>query len=191
MTPDSVLTPISTCNGYFDYDETNVGRIKLWIRYSEAAPTDRDGKPSSSSVRTYPQWVYDFDNEEWTDDDLSDDDDYSSSNGDLDNFSITLSDNTPAEDDEVTMTITARDDEDDTLSNYDGSNADITIQYRTSSSSSWRTATSTYVDIGDATPSFDNGEAETDITFKYEYEYKVTVTDDDENIDDYEIFDVG
>ncbi|MBU1757685.1 hypothetical protein KKG31_00600 [Patescibacteria group bacterium] len=77
------------------------------------------------------------------------------------------------------------------MSDYDGSPAEITIEYRTSSSSSRRTATSTYVSIDDKTPSFDNGIAETDITFKYEYEYRVTVTDDDENVDDYKIFDVG
>lgn len=128
---------------------------------------------------------YDFDNwnreDEWSSS--------SSSNWDLDNFYITLSDSTPARNDEVTLNIKARD-WSSTLSNYYWSNAEITIEYRTSSSSSRRTATSSYVSIDDKTPNFYNGIAKTDITFKYEYEYRITVTDDDENVDDYKIFDV-
>jgi hypothetical protein len=68
----------------------------------------------------------------------------------------------------------------------------VTVEYRISSNLSRHDAISSYASIEDETPSFDNGVAETDITFKYEYEYRVTVTDnDDDSINDYKIFDVG
>lgn len=63
MTPDSILVSVPGCNGTFEYDKNDAGRIKLWIRYNEQAPEDREGKPSSNSQRTYPQRIYDFDDE--------------------------------------------------------------------------------------------------------------------------------
>lgn len=187
MTPDSVLRSIPLCNGEFSYDGDELGRVKIRVRYDNQEPEDRDGKPSSSSTRTYPQRVYDFDNEERASDTLED----NNANGDLDSFDISLSDNTPDEDDEVTLTIKALDSDEEKLTDYEGSNAEITIQYKASSSDTRHTASSTQVAIDDKTPDFSNGEAETDITFKYSYLYKITVTDEDEDIDNYETFEVG
>lgn len=174
---------------YGDYDRHYDGEIRMIKVYAIIG----------NEVRSIEEY-YDFDDgdrsdeyndDEDDDDDDEDDDDDDDDDEDLDNFYITLSDNTPAEDDEVTLTIKARDNDDDTISDYEGSPADVKIEYRTSSSSTRRSATSTYVSIDDLTPQFDNGVAETDITFKYEYEYRVTVTDDDEDINDYKVFDVG
>lgn|GEM_PF-803995 len=187
MTPDSVLRSIPLCNGEFSYDENEPGRIKIWIRYDNIAPEDWDGKPSSNSIRTYPQWVYDFDNEERIDDDNNDDGEYEN----LDGFAISLDDETPAEDDEVILEIEAIDSDKDTITDYEGNDAEITIEYRTSPTSSRYDATSTQVAIDDETPNFEYGYAETDITFKYSYEYRITVTDDNEDVDDYETFQVG
>jgi len=187
MTPDSVLRSIPLCNGEFSYDENEPRRIKIWIRYDNIAPEDWDGKPSSNSIRTYPQWVYDFDNEERIDVDNNDDGKYEN----LDRFAISLDDETPAEDDEVTLEIEAIDSDEDTITDYEGNDAEITIEYRTSPTSSRYDATSTQVAIDDKTPEFEYGYAETDITFKYSYEYRITVTDNNENVDDYETFEVG
>lgn len=188
MTPDSVLRSIPLCNGEFDYDGDEPGRIKLRIRYNNEAPEDRDGKPSNNSTWTYPQWVYDFDNEEWIDDSNNDDEgDYE----ELDGFTITLDDETPDEDDEVTLEIEAIDSDDNVVTDYEGHDAEVTIEYRTSPTSSRYDATSTHVTIDDKTPEFEYGYAETDITFKESYEYRITVTDDEENIDEYETFEVG
>jgi hypothetical protein len=189
MTPDSVLRSIPLCNGEFSYNGDEPGRIKLRIRYNNEAPEDWDGKPSSNSTWTYPQWVYDFDNEERIDDVDNDDDD--SEYEDLDGFTIVLDDETPAEDDEVTLEIEAIDSNEDVITDYEGNDAEITIEYRASPTSSRYNATSTQVAIDDETPNFEYGFAETDITFKESYEYRVTVTDDNENVDDYETFEVG
>lgn len=62
MTPDSTIRSISSCNGNFTYDGNTTGRIKIWIRYNEVAPTSREGKPNNNSERTYPQWTYNFGN---------------------------------------------------------------------------------------------------------------------------------
>ena len=68
MTPDSELKSVSACNGDFSYDYNNLGKTKLWITYNngsnDIAPSDWDGKPSDNTQRTYPQWMYDFDNEQ-------------------------------------------------------------------------------------------------------------------------------
>ena len=137
MTPDSILRSIPSCNGIFSYDEDDEGTIKLWIRYNNAAPTDWEDKPNNDSKRTYPQWAYNFDEEERGDANYS-----SSSNGDLESFEIKLSDSTPAEDDEVTLTIKALDEDDDVIDDYEGDDAEITVYYSTSSSSSWKIASS-------------------------------------------------
>jgi hypothetical protein len=63
LLPDNTLKTVAACNGQFTYNgDDDEGTIKLWIRNNEQAPTDWEDKPSSSSVRTYPQWGYDFDN---------------------------------------------------------------------------------------------------------------------------------
>ena len=162
---------------------------------------DKSPRFADGTAKTYITFKYNYQYRVTVTDDDEDIDDYkifsvgdsssSTSNGNLDNFAISLSDSTPSKNQKVTLHIRALDDSDDVITDYDGSNADVAVEYRTSSSSTRRTATSTYASIDDTTPSFDNGIAETNITFKYNYEYRITVTDDSENIDDYKVFDVG
>ncbi|MFA6256639.1 MAG: hypothetical protein WC606_05715, partial [Candidatus Absconditabacterales bacterium] len=185
MTPDSSLRSISSCNGEFSYDETKPGRIKLWIRYSETAPSDREGKPSSNSERTFPQWVYDFDNKERTDDNLTD----SSSNGDLDNFYLTTDDTTPSTSQYIDLTVKARDSDNITLTNYTNA-INFKVYYRSSSSSSWtQTTSSTYYTMNSSyTDGYDftssNDGQKTFINFikfkKNNYDYKVRVYDEND-----------
>ena len=182
MTPDSILTPITSCNGEFDYDEARAGRIKLWIRYSWTAPSDREGKPSSSSVRTYPQWVYDFDNEERAEDDLSDDDDYTSSY-DADNFYINASPSSPDEDEAVDITVRARDGY-STDTSYRGT-VNFTVQRK--SGSSRVSASSSLYDLDRSSYRFtssDDGRHTFSnlVTFKDDsYDYRLLVRDDDDS----------
>ena len=162
---------------------------------------DKSPRFADGTAKTYITFKYNYQYRVTVTDDDEDIDDYkifsvgdsssSTSNGNLDNFAISLSDSTPSKNQKVTLHIRALDDSDDVITDYDGSNADVAVEYRTSSSSTRRTATSTYASIDDTTPSFDNGIAETNITFKYNYEYRITVTDDSKNIDDYKVFDVG
>ena len=145
MTPDSRLRSISSCNGEFTYDVEKAGRIKLWIRYSETAPSDREGKPSSNSERTYPQWIYDFDNQERANDNL-DDSSSSSSSYDADNFYITTDDSTPSTTQRVDLKVKARDGT-TTDTEYDGDIV-VSVYYKTSSTSTiWNEAPSSYYDI--------------------------------------------
>lgn len=107
MTPDNGLRSVSACNGKFTYNGNEVGRIKLWIRYSNAAPIDWEDKPSSSSERTYPQWIYHFGSKKWFDDGYNQNN-YSNTNT-IDNFYIISSTSSPNEDQYIDITIKARD----------------------------------------------------------------------------------
>ena len=185
MTPDSALKSVGSCNGTFYYNKSDAGRIKLWIRYNETAPRSREGKPNSNSERTYPQWVYDFDNEERADDNL----DSSSSNGDLDNFYLTTDDTTPSTSQYVDLTIKARDSDDYTITDYTDS-VNFKVYYRSSSSSSWtQTTSSTYYTMSSSyTDGYDftssNNGVKTISNFikfnKNNYDYKVRVYDEND-----------
>jgi hypothetical protein len=188
MTPDSRLKAIPLCNGTFSYDESDMGRIKLWIRYNEVAPSDWEGKPSSSnSIRTYPQWVYNFDNEERAEDDLTDS---TSSNGDLDNFYVTTDDTTPTTSQYVDLTVKARDSDNDTITDYNDT-IKFKVYYRSSSSSSWtQTTSSTYYTMSSSyTNGYDfsssNNGQKTFTNFikfkKNNYDYKVRVYAEDDS----------
>ncbi len=196
MTPDSQLRSIASCNATFSYDEQKIGRIKLWIRYNEIAPSDWEGKPSSNSDRTFPQWVYDFDNEERASDDLQD-----TSNGDLDNFYVTADDTTPSTSQRVDLTVRARDNDNTTITDYTDT-IDFKVYYRASSSSSrTQTTSSTYYEIdsdyedGYDFTSSDDGIAELTNFIKFKknnYDYKVRVyADDDSSIYKEITFNVG
>jgi VCBS repeat-containing protein len=142
MTPDSLLKSVASCNGEFNYDESKAGRIKLRIRHNDIAPTDREGKPGTSSERTYPQWIYDFDNEERADDNLQD-----ISNNELDNFTVTSDDTTPSTSQRVDLNIKARDSDNATVTDYTDT-VKFKVYYRSSSSSSWtQTTSSTYYEM--------------------------------------------
>ena len=186
MTPDSQLKSVSSCNGEFAYDVSRAGRIKLWIRYNEVAPIDREGKPDNTSEWTYPQRIYDFDNEERVDDNLSSN---SNSNGDLDNFYLTTDDTTPSTSQYIDLTVEARDSSDDTVTDYTDS-INFKVYYRSSSSSSWTpTTSSTYYTMSS---SYSNGYDFTSsnngiktftnlIKFnKNNYDYKVRVYDEND-----------
>jgi len=196
MTPDSRLRSISSCNGEFTYDVEKAGRIKLWIRYSETAPSDREGKPSSNSERTYPQWIYDFDNQERANDNL-DDSSSSSSSYDADNFYITTDDSTPSTTQRVDLKVKARDGT-TTDTEYDGDIV-VSVYYKTSSTSTiWNEAPSSYYDIdADYDSEYEDWIAFSSswkgyhvfsdfIKFKKNYYFKVVVEDtDDSDIDGY------
>ena len=189
MTPDSQLKSISSCNGEFSYNIQKAGRIKLWIRYNEAAPTSWEGKPSSNSEWAYPQWVYDFDNSERIDDSLINSSNNSSSNGDLDNFYVTTDDTTPATSQYVDLTVQARDSNNDTITNFTDS-INFKVYYRSSSSSTWtQTTSSTYYTMSSSyTNGYDfsssNNGSKTFINLikfnRNNYDYKVRVYDEND-----------
>jgi hypothetical protein len=79
-------------------------------------PIDWEDKPSSDDIWTFPQWMFDFDNGEWTDTSYYENDSSSSSNnGDLDNFYTYSSPSAPARNEYIDLTVRARDDDNDTL----------------------------------------------------------------------------
>jgi len=184
MTPDSQLKSVSSCNGEFTYDVSRAGRIKLWIRYNEVAPIDREGKPDNTSEWTYPQRVYDFDNEERVDDNLT-----SNSNGNLDNFYLTTDDTTPSTSQYVDLTVEARDSSDDRVTDYTD-RVKFGVYYRSSSSSirtlttssTYYTMSSSYSNGYDFTSSNDGIKTFTNlIKFnRNNYDYKVRVYDEND-----------
>ncbi|MEI6672860.1 MAG: hypothetical protein WCL02_06090, partial [bacterium] len=186
MTPDSQLRSIASCNGQFNYDISKAGRIKLWIRYNETAPIDRQDKPNNDNEWTYPQWVYDFDNEERADDNYTSN---NNSNGDLDNFYVTTSDSTPSTSQYVSLTVAARDSNNDTITDYNDS-INFKVYYRSSSSSSWvqTTSSSDYTMNSSYTNGYDfsssnNGEKTFSSFIKFNrnnYDYKVRVYDEND-----------
>ena len=206
LLPDNTLKTVSSCNGQFTYNGGDDGTIKLWIRSNETAPIGRDGKPSSSSVWTYPQWGYDFSNGERSDNVSSSNNNNNNNNNNYnaDNFYLTTSDSSPSVSDRVDLTVRPRDSSNSTVTDY---NNDVIfkIYYRTSSSSSRvQTTSSSYFTI-DSNYSSDYTDGirfsssrygshtfSSFIKFKQNYEYKVVVLDaDDSSIQGQIIFDVG
>ena len=187
MTPDSQLRSVSSCNGEFNYDVNKAGRIKLWIRYNETAPIDRDGKPSNDNERTYPQWVYDFDNQERVDDNLTNNN--NTSNGNIDNFLLTADDTTPATSQYVDLTVKARDSDNYVITDYTDA-INFHVYYRASGSSSWtQTTSSTYYTMSSSyTNGYDftssnNGVKIFSNLIKFNrnnYDYKVRVYDEND-----------
>ena len=182
----SKITTIPTCNGEFLYDIEKPWRIKLRIRYNDGAPTTWEDKPSSNSQWTDPQWIYDFGNERRGDDTLED----GSSDGSLDNFSITADDTTPTTAQYIDLTVKARDSNNDIVTDYTDT-VNFKVYYRTSSSSSWtQTISSTYYTMnasyidGYDFPSANKG-VKTFINFikfkKNNYDYKVRVYDENDS----------
>ncbi|MEI7562996.1 MAG: hypothetical protein WCJ39_04880, partial [bacterium] len=128
----------------------------------------------------------------------------SSSNSDVDNFSLTTDDSTPSTLSRVDLTVKARDSSNSTVIDY---NDDIIfkVYYRTSSSNSWvQTTSSSYFAINSTYSSdYSDGIAFSSsrdgyrtfsnfIEFKKNYEYKVVVLDaNDSSIQGERIFDVG
>lgn len=189
MLPDSTLKSIASCNAEFTFDDSRSGRIKLRIRADNEAPKDWEDKPNSSSIRTYPQWMYDFSNEEWMDSNLSDSND--NNNDNADNFSITASPSSPSENEDVDVTIKARDGS-STDTSYRG-----TVRFKVekkSGSSSWTTASSNYYDLSRTSYTFtssDDGEHEFSnlVSFNNDaYDYRLVVTDSSNDIVGYKIF---
>ena len=187
MTPDSILRSIPNCNGEFEYDGDEPGRIKLRIRYNNNAPEDRDGKPSSNSTRTYPQWVYDFDNEERIDDDLDD----SNDNGDTSDYTVTASPSDPDKNEWIDVTVKAMDGS-STDTSYRGT---VKFKVERKSGSSWTTASSSLYEISTTSYKFTSSNAGrktfTDlIRFKDDsYDYRLTIYDyNDNSLKAYKIF---
>ena len=197
MTPDSQLRSIPSCNGEFNYNTNRIGRIKLRIRYNEVAPINRQDKPSDTTERTYPQWEYDFNNAERTDNNINNNYNYNynynnnnnnnNSNGNLSNFSLTTDDSSPTTYQYVDLNITARDSSNYTISDFSDT-VNFKVYYKSSNSSSWIQTTSSsyyamasnYSSYGYSFSSYDNGIANLSnfIEFKNSsYDYKVRVYD--------------
>lgn len=192
MDPSSTLRSITNCNGEFSYNGKNSGRIKLRIRYNNAAPTDREGKPSSSSVRTYPQRVYDRDGEEWAEDNLEDNED----DNQTDNFYISSSPSNPDENERIDITVKARDGS-STDDSYRG-NVKFKIQRRDNTNDKWITASSSLYELDETSYDFDSNddgihEFSNLVRFLNDnYDYRIMIYDyDDEDIDGYKVFDFG
>lgn len=197
MTPDSGLRSLSTCNGEFTYDGEDPGRIKVRIRYyvsgqGDLIPTDREGKPSNSSTRTYPQWVYDRNNEERAEDDLNDDED----NNTTDNFYVTASPASPDKNERIDITIKARDGS-STDKTYRGT-VQFKVQRWDNSNDKWINASSSLYILDETSYTFnsnDNGIHKINDLVKFtndNYDYRLLVYDDnDDNIDGYKVFDFG
>jgi hypothetical protein len=166
MTPDSQLRSVSSCNGDFWYDVQKLGRVKVWIRYNETAPTDWEGKPSTNSEWTYPQWVYNFDNAERGTDDLQNS---SSSNYNTDNFYITASPSSPNQDEATDITIKARDGS-STDTSYRGT---VRFKVERSSGNSRVTASSSLYDLSRTSYTFTSSD-----DGQHTFSNLVTFTDD-------------
>jgi len=184
MTPNSSLRSISSCNGEFWYDGNKIGRMKLWIRDNEIAPINREDKPNNNSERTYPQWIYDFDNEERANDNLTD------SNNNSDNFLLTASPNDPNQDEAVDITIKARDNT-ATDTSYRGT---ARFKVERKSGSSRITASSSLYELARTSYTFtssDDGEHTFSnlVTFNDDsYDYRLVVYDDDNTIESTKTF---
>jgi len=187
---------IQWCNGEFEIDNPKEQDIKIYIRFWSEFPSDREWKPNSKWL--FPQWMYDFDDGERSDNSSNNNDD--DENWDINDFQVTTDDSSPDTYQRVDLRIKARDDDWDTVADYRGT-IRFEVYYRTSSSSSWtKTTSSTYFELKssyDNTYTFrssDNGYAilYDAIRFNRDYEYKVKVIDDDSSsIYGERIFDVG
>lgn len=184
MLPDSSLKSIPACNGTFTFDDSKSGRIKLRIRSNELAPSDWEDKPSSSSTWTYPQWVYDFSDEEWLDSNNDTNyNDNNDTNNNGNNFYVTASPNDPAEDEYTDVTVKAR----------DGSSTDTSyrgvarFKVERKSGSSWVSASSSYYTLARTSYTFtssDRGIHTFSNLVKFRddsYDYRLVVYDDDDS----------
>ena len=201
MTPDSLLRNpddsfrnISSCNGEFSYNRTKVGTVKLWIKYNNTAPIDRDNKPSNNSERTYPQWAYNFNTEERAKNNVIDTN--NDSNYDADNFSITASPSDPDEDEEIDITIKARDGT--TIDDGYRGTVRFKVQRWDNSNDTWITASTSLYNLSKTSYTFtssDDGKHvfSNILTFLNDsYDYRFVAYDTNNNIDEtYKIFDFG
>ena len=201
MTPDSLLRNpddsfrnISSCNGEFSYNRTKVGTVKLWIKYNNTAPIDRDDKPSNNSERTYPQWAYNFNTEERAKNNVIDTN--NDSNYDADNFSITASPSDPDEDEEIDITIKARDGT--TIDDGYRGTVRFKVQRWDNSNDTWITASTSLYNLSKTSYTFtssDDGKHvfSNILTFLNDsYDYRFVAYDTNNNIDEtYKIFDFG
>jgi hypothetical protein len=198
LLPDRPYTDVSCNGGTFTTNTLGVQRVKIFVKQGSNVPTAWDSKPNSDEQRLFPQWDYDFSNQDWANSsynyNYNNNYNYNynnnttyyngySSNYDIRNFSISPSITNPAMGDRVKFTFNALDSNGNTLSNYYGSNANINVQYRTSTSSSWiNTTNSSFYSIDNDSPYFSNGSAYTYITFNRNYDYRITITDNSTDI---------
>jgi hypothetical protein len=186
MTPNNALRSISACNGEFTYNGSTAGRIKLWIRYSNSAPTDWEGKPNNNNERTYPQWIYHFGYEERNDDNIYD------NTSDTDNLYITASPGTPDENQAIDITIRARDGS-STDENY-RETVRFSVQRRNSSSDERVSASSSLYNLSQTSYTFTSSDYGRKtlynlVTFTNDnYDYRLVVYDND--IEGYRNFDM-
>ena len=169
LLPDNTLRDVSgnnDCQGDFEYDDNDIGKIKLYIRVNNEYDTLEE--------------MYDFD-----DYDRTEDEDDDGERWDIEEFEVELEDE---EEDPETWTyyeinITAIDDDGNTVEDYDEE-----IEYEIKVYDGGREdAPSNYYDLdGDQTPYFtssDDGEliGETEIEFYEEERFRIYVYEKNEN----------
>lgn len=202
MTPNSELRSLSSCNGEFNYDGEDIGRIKIWIRYYvswqwDLIPRDREGKPDNTSIWTYPQWVYDRNNEERSNDDLDNNND--NHNNEVTELTMTnIYPNDPDKNEDIDITVEAWNNNKDTIDEYRWT-VRFTVEVRDDSDNERDNASTSDYEIHTTSYTFnssDDGEHKFNniITFLDDNEdYRVVVYDKDENTINkwYKIFDFG
>ncbi len=115
------------------------------------------------------------------------------SNGDLDDFDITMSPTTPETDEWTDVTIEAVDIDGDPVNGYDGT---VTIIFQYKDGSTWRELSFGSYDIRNISIDsndeydFDDSEISFEIKFDDEDEYRIVVEDADENVEANKTFDV-
>jgi len=176
MTPDNGLRSISACNGEFNYQGTSIGRIKLRIRYNNAAPSNREEKPNNNKERLYPQRAYHRGSKRRASDSIAP--------TIIDNFSIITSPTSPNINQRTDVTIRARNGN-TTNTQYRGT---ITFSVERKLWSSWITASSSLYNIARTSYTFtpwDNGQKTLSNLIRFtnqNYDYRLIIQDNNNTI---------
>ncbi len=163
-------------NDEYDFDSSDNGEIEFQIKFDdedEYRIVVEDEDENVEASKTF---------------DVDDDGSSNNSNGDLDDFEISISPTSPETDETIDVTIEAVDDDGDTVDDYEGTVV-ITFQYKDGSTR--KTLSESRYDIGGINldnndeydfDSSDNGEIEFEIEYAYEDDYRILVEDEDEDI---------
>ncbi|MBP7841350.1 hypothetical protein KA037_01560 [Patescibacteria group bacterium] len=172
-------------NDEYDFDNGDNGEIEFQIEYAYEDDYKIIVEDEDENVTASKQFVVDDGGSS-----------NNNSNGDLDDFNITLSPTTPETDEWTDVTVEAIDSDEDTVDDYEGT-VIISVQYK--DGSTWRTLSDSNYDIRsislDSNDEYDfdnsdNGEIDFEIKFDDEDEYRIVVEDEDENVTANKTFDV-
>ncbi len=166
----------NNCQWSFEYSHHNTEKVKLYVVVNGQYKT-------IEKYYDFDQWKRDGDTTTTT------------TNGDLDDFSITVSDTTPDKNQRVDFSINALDINNDTITNYEGK-VRFSVQ-RKDNNGDWIDASSSYYNLDREYYNFDSYDDGTKtlhdlIKFTREYQFRVKVYDDDDHtIYKYVYFDVN